>query len=429
MSHVRLGITRLGFVGILLRLTAATAGVAEPKTLTRFHDPVIVDTGILKGLSDHRTASYRLMRARAKLVEPIPFQFDARDDDGLIFSGVSTADGSVFDDDDELVFMAKDTGDRVDRAALPPESDESLQIEVFDPVDGSRGWAYLVHFPGQAPAASPVRYATFDVQANEAKATFYQLTYAPGRSFFTNMRIMPAGGGNGGRLMNRMKVRVRPTLSLLVTTWSPEFTEESFAVTIDGVKNGPVRAIRRVRQSLDLGEHFPQGPSGTVYTYYYLSSFTTPSVFSIPWIVLKALRDFEFEGVSDFGPQAMGMQYWDGANVQGLRFTGSTQAPVTDEDHDWWAVSGPPGTCLHAFVVPEQWRRWGIVRGTAFHDNASEGHTAGYNLLHMADLRSAGAYEMNLATTVLSHPFRPGDQVEPLRMLHDPLQIRVKPVE
>ena len=429
MTCVRHRVTPLAVAALLLRGTIVMAAAAEPKTLTRFHDPVVVKTAMLKGPSDRRTASYRLMRVRARVLEPIPFQFDARDDDELVLSGTTTADAPTFDDDDELVFMAKDSGDRIARGALPPASDGALEIELVDPADGSRGWAYLVHFPGEVPAPSPVRYATFDVQTNEAKALFYEMTYFPGRSFFTGMRIMPAGGGSGNRLMNRMKVRMRPTLSLLVTSWSPEFTEESFAVTIDGVKNGPVRAIRRVQQSLDLGEHFPQGPSGTVYTYYYFSSFTTPSVFSIPWIVLKALRDFEFEGVSDFGPQAIGMQYWDGANPRGMRFTGDTQPPLTDRDHDWWAVSGPPGTCLHAFVIPEQWRSWGIVRGTAFHDDAAGVHAAGYNLLHMTDLRSAGAYEMDLATIVLPRPFRPGDEVQPLQMLRDPLQVHVEPVE
>ncbi|HWP66864.1 MAG TPA: hypothetical protein VNO26_13210 [Candidatus Limnocylindria bacterium] len=218
----------------LLAAAAANASLRS-KTLTRFHDPVVVTTGLLGGVSDRRTASYRLMRARAGVVEPIPFQFDARDGDGeLRVSGVSEGDEAAFDDD-ELVFMAKDSGDRLTRHDLPPASDGALEIELFDPATGARGWAYLVHFPGDAPAPSPVRYATFDPQVNEARATFYEMMYFPGRSFFTGMRVMPEGGGSGERLMHRMRVRLQPTFSLLITTWSPEFTEESFTVTIDGV--------------------------------------------------------------------------------------------------------------------------------------------------------------------------------------------------
>lgn len=425
----------------LLGAPAARAAAGAPKTLTRFHDPVIVQTAMLHGLTDRHTARYRLYRMHGGAMEPIPFQFDARDEDGeLVFPAPTAGDEFSFDDNDEIVFMAKDTGGRVTREVLPAASDGALEIELTDPADGTRGWAYLVHFPDQPPPRSPARYATFDAKANEVNALFYRMTYFPGRNFFTDMRISPAGGGTGENLLTRMRVRMRPTLSLLLTSWSPEFTEESFAVTIDGVKNGPVRAVRRVRQSLDLGKFFPRAPSGTVYTYYYFSSFTTPSTFSIPWVVLKALRDFEFTGMDDFGPQALGMQYWDGANPEGLPFTGGTRPRVTDQDHDWWAVSGRAGTCLHAFVIPEQWRAWGIVRGTAFEDGARAAdlerlpsepaaHAAGYSLLHMTNLREPGAYEMNLAVIILPRPYQAGDEVQPLRMLTQPLRIQIGPVE
>jgi hypothetical protein len=43
---------------------------------------------------------------------PIPFQFDARGADGELVLSMDGAETEfVFDDDDELVFMAKDAGD------------------------------------------------------------------------------------------------------------------------------------------------------------------------------------------------------------------------------------------------------------------------------------------------------------------------------
>jgi hypothetical protein len=431
-------------VALLCEARGAAAASWSADSLGRFHDPVIVSTALLFDLKDHRTAHYRLYSAQSGAVVAIPFQFDARDERGELILGDSPDSDAQqdfsFDDNDELVFMAKDSGERIVLRALPPASDSAREIEITDPVSRQHGWVYLLHFTDDLPARSPLRYAHFDAETNEVQTPFYAITYAAGRSFFTGMHIKPAAGGSGANMLDRMKIRVNPTFSLLLTTWSPLFTEEDFAVQIDGVKNGPVRAIRRVRQSLDLGKLFPDMPGGTVYTYYYFSSFNTPSKFNIPWMVLKALRSFRFVGADDFRSNVIGMTYWDGANPQGLRYTGHDHAAVnTTQDHDWWAVGGPGGTCLHAFVIPKQWQEWGIKRGTVFSDDdaaidaegpeAERGsHMAGYSLLNMANIAQAGNYEMNMAVFILPRPYRPGDEAQPLAMLKQPLQVAVHAV-
>lgn len=422
-------------LGVVLIFTVATpASAQEAKTLTRLHDPVIVRTALLKELADHRTANYRLYSTQSGVLAPIPFQFDGRDDEGgLIFPDTEAEQEFIFDKNDELVFMAKDTGDRITPTLLPVESDRAMEIEVTDPVSGGRGWAYLLHFPVSPPPVSPIKYATFDPRANQARALFYTIDYYVGRNFFTGMRIHPTAGGTGDNILDRTKVRINPTFSLVMTTWSPLFTEEDMTTTIEGVKNGPVRAIRRVRQSLDLSQFIPAIPNGTTYTYFYFSSFVTPSKFTVPWLVLKLLHDFRFTGVSDFRKNALGTQYWDAANPQGLRFTGANHAFVkTTVDHDWHVVSGKAGTFLQAFLIPEQWSQWGIVRGTVFEDDDlaadREGpedeagiHAAGYSLMNMTRLRESGTYDMSMAVVFLPRLYQRGDEVEPLAMLKQPL--------
>lgn len=417
---------------------AAAASAPEVKTLTRFHDPVIVKTSLLTGLPTREIAGYRLYSAHQGVLSSIPFQFDERNHAGEIVFPDGGEGQVAFDENDELVFMVKDAGDRIALALLPTESDGALEIEVSDPVNGGRGWAYLLHFPGSPPPLSPVTYATFDPATTQARALFYTMDYYPGRNFFTGMRIHAAAGGTGENILDRMKLRINPTFSLGVTTWSPLFTEQDMTVTIDGVKNGPVRAIRRVRQSLDLSRYFPAIPNGTTYTYFYFSSFVTPSTFAVPWLVLKLLRDFRFTGVSDFRKNAVGMEYWDAANQQGLRFTGAGGAVVkTTKDHDWYVVSGKAGTHLQAFVIPDKWSQWGVVRGTVFQDDdracGCEGpedepgvHAAGYSLLNMTHLREPGDYDMNMAVIFLSRPYQRGDEIQPLAMLKQPLDIRAR---
>lgn len=427
----------------LVSLPAMVLAIPPPRgsseTLARLHDPVVVSTALLQGSGSTRTAQYRLYRVSPTGVSPVPYQFDARDEDGeIVFSDHASVEDS-FDDNDELVFMAKDTGDRGVARNFPAGTEGGFEIEAADPVTGDVGWVYLLRFRGEPPPPSPVVYAHYDTQTAQVRAKYYTIRYYPGSTFFTGMSIEPAAGGSGKNILDRMKLRVNPTLSLLFTTTSPLITEQDFQVRITGVKNGPVRAIRRVHQSIDLGKFFPNVPGGTTYTYYYFSSFMTPSKFSIPWLVLKSLRDFRFTGFSDFRRNVVGMTYWDGANPQGILLTGKGHPPLqTRKDHDWWAMGGRGGTCLHVFLIPPEWRKWGVTRGTVFVDDDAavdrEGpeaepgeHAAGYSLLHMTNIRHSGSYDLNLATIILPHLYRPGDEVQPLEMLKRPLHVTVRP--
>ena len=96
------------------------------KTLTRFHDPVIIETSALAGLDDQDTDHYRLYSAKLGELVPIPYQFDARDESGDVELAVGTA--MRFDDNDELVFMVKDSGDRIGIDSLPPHADAVMEI-------------------------------------------------------------------------------------------------------------------------------------------------------------------------------------------------------------------------------------------------------------------------------------------------------------
>ncbi len=426
-------------LGLPLLAAAAPSGPpgVETKSLGRLHDPVVVRTGLLPGATDRATGTYRLYAARDAKLEPIPFQFDQRGSDGeLTLSEDGTDADFTFDDDDELVFMAKDTGDRAVGRAMPPGGDAALELEVTDPSRGTHGWAYLVHFPADPPPRSPIRYVTFDTAGQEARAVSYQVTYSHDPSnFLAGVRIPPTAGGLGEDLIGRVMLRINPTFSLLLTTWHAAFTEQSFSVVPDGVKNGPVRAVRRVRQFLDLGRAFPEIPNGKVYTYYYFSSFATPTIFSIPWLALKTLRDFRFESIDQFGVREGDTRYWDAANPEGVSFGGGERPVAADDDHEWWAVSGSRGTFLHALIIPQQWRAWGIRRGIVFRDGAGApsdragDYGAGYSLLRMTNLRRAGAYEIDSVFVVMPRRYQPGDETEALAALRVPLRAEVRRAE
>ena len=276
---------------VALAATAAAQPIAT-RDLRRPHDPVVVRTDRLGALPDRRTAQYRVFASRDGRVVPIPFQFDPVDvDRRIVFTDGADA---RFDDDDELVLMATDVGDRVDAATLPAGGDAIVEIEARDR-GGAQGWAYLVHFADTPPPPSPERYVHFAPERNVAEAPWYSIHYAPPPSNHLDGLSVATRAGAAPAPRRRHPHAHRATFSLLLTTWSPIFTERSFTVTTDGVRNGPVRAIRRVRQALDLGRFFPELPNGMVQTFYYPSAVMTPSTFDIPSLVVAALRDFRFE--------------------------------------------------------------------------------------------------------------------------------------
>jgi hypothetical protein len=360
----------------------------------------------------------------------MPYQFDARDRSGDI--DVATPHDFVLDDNDELVFMAKDTGDQADRAMLAGAA--GLEIEINDPLDGGRGWAYLLPATASTGSSPQVAYVRYDADRNHATSDLYEVDYAAGRNFLTGLRVEPVAGGNGANLLRQTRMLGEPTFSLLFGDVRLSFTERNSIVRVDGIKNGWVRSVRRVHLSVDLGPLFPDLPTGTVYTLHYFSSFSTPTQMSVPWMALKVLRDFRFENVVEFSPADAPQRYWDPANPGGTPLTSdSAEEIVTNRDHEWWAVSGPSGSLLQVFILPPEWTAWGVTRGTVVQRpsapaaaSAQEFAGAGFTLRDMIRLRRSGSYQLLQSTIVLPHRYQPGDEDQALAMFHAPLQVRVQ---
>jgi hypothetical protein len=425
MLHRALHSRTIVVVALLAELVLPAWSGASP--LARFHDPVVVAVARLDGITGRDSAKLRLYRVRDGRYEPIPYQFDARSADGeLVVEG--PADFRL-DADDELVFMAKDAGERITGGMRPDGSDAAVEIEVAEPRGDGRAYAYLAAFT-TPPAVSFEPYVTYDAQAREARSAFYRVDYAADRNFFTGVRIPEGAGGNTANLLRQSRMRGSPTFSLLLTDVTLDFTEQNSLVQIEGVRTGAVRSVRRVKMSVDLGPLFPELPSGISYTYHYLTSYSTPTRVKFPWLMLQTLRDFRFESVLDFQPDVMPLRYHDSDHRDGIALSPDKPFEVrTTDDHDWWVHSGRAGTMLHALVIPQQWRDWGVVRGTVVRAGAGDDRAAGeqaaagYTLLNMTSLREAGAYDLLMASVVLPGGYAAGDEVGPMAMLNEPLVV------
>jgi hypothetical protein len=420
-------------LSFLFVLHAAKVFAGSAKTLTRFHDPVVISTPVLPGAMGTSTAAIALYRVRNGRLDAMPYQFDARDRSGNL--DVGTPQDFVLDDNDELVFMAKDTGDQADSATLGGAA--GLEIEVSDPLEGGRGWAYLLPATVATGASPMATYVRFDAERDRATAELYEIDYAKGLNFLTGLRVAPAAGGNGENLLRQTRMLGEPTFSLLFGDVRLSFTERNSIVQVMGIKNGSVRSVRRVQLSVDLGPLFPDLPTGTAYTLHYFSSFSTPTQMSVPWMALKVLRDFRFENVLEFSSTAAPERYWDANNRGGTALTADSVEEIeTNRDHDWWAVSGASGSLLQVFILPQEWTAWGVTRGAVVQrPHAAAGSLArqfagaGFTLRDMTQLQHSGSYQLLQSTIILPHRYQPGDEEQVLAMFHAPLQVRVQALE
>ncbi len=277
----------------------------------------------------------------------------------------------------------------------------------------------------------------FDQARNRATSDLYEVDYAEGLNFLTGLRVTPAAAGNSENLLRQTRMLGEPTFSLLFGDIRLAFTERNSIVRVDGIKNGWVRSVRRVHLSVDLGPLFPDLPTGTVYTLHYFSSFSTPTQMSVPWMALKALRDFRFENVFEFSDTSAPQRYWDAANPRGtLLNSGGEEAIATHRDHEWWAVSGASGSLLQVFILPPEWTTWGITRGSlvqraspAAESPQPASASAGFTLQDMIRLKHSGSYQLLQSTIVLARPYQPHDEDQILAMFHAPLEVRTHPLQ
>jgi hypothetical protein len=226
------------------------------RTLSRTMDAVIIPGEDLPGVAEHDISNFRLLSVRNGTVSPILFQIDQRDeDDQWVWDSSSGAERThddedpdqrqVFDDNDELVFIAGDVGDRITDnhpadSRLPTQMDFALEITVTDPVDGSRGWVYLVYYAKNPPALSDRRYVNYDKPNRAISADNYEFVLSE-----KHLAVMETLRLNGASILDRTKVRGEVELSVLFISTTIEFNEEEIGGYNEGYINGPVRLIKR----------------------------------------------------------------------------------------------------------------------------------------------------------------------------------------
>ena len=129
--------------------TAAAFTPLEEKSLKRYVDPLIIMGEYLSSMQGLPLAGLRLYAFRDQEFVPIPFQVDETTEEGDKVlpagpEGNPEMANYVIDPQDELLFMAFDSGDKVAFTDSPLNCRQYIEIEVNDPLNNGKGWVYLL---------------------------------------------------------------------------------------------------------------------------------------------------------------------------------------------------------------------------------------------------------------------------------------------
>ncbi|MDY6822525.1 MAG: hypothetical protein SWH68_01810 [Thermodesulfobacteriota bacterium] len=317
------------------------------KSLTRTLYPVIA-TGDQTDLCSAPISNYRLYAIKDGRMQPIPFQIDERHQNGeFVLTGgenpTTDEDEGIFDKNDELVFMARDTGDKLAAQDMLPDNIEAVaELEISDPVTGDTAWAYLIsfNFP-QEPLETD--YVSYKPTHQTISTPYYAAGFNPDHPAApSDYSFMKALNGSGEDFLDRAKIRVAMR-SMGITLHR---NEEDIKVKEIGYIDGPVRVVVYNQTTTPLFLGIPAS-STKQYTYYYPMNADFGFAVSFP---LKPGM-FRVEIIDDF-KDAIGWTFYNSNNPEGLMIDGETGPADKNLDRspwDWSVLSD--GT--HSF-----WSRW-----------------------------------------------------------------------
>ena len=182
---------------------------------------------------------------REKGFKTIPFQIDEKGSNNeYIFPEDKPEDDkfNIFSKNDELVIMVEDLGDEWNCQGGPECYLKGLQVEVTDPKDKGRGWAYIFAF-NVPPAANTKDYVEFKKDDLMIHTDNYRLRFYDKVPAFPDITaITKDGGGDNRNFLDKISIQFFGKVKF---GFSMNKTEQNIIAENTGVKDGMIRVIYR----------------------------------------------------------------------------------------------------------------------------------------------------------------------------------------
>ncbi len=276
---------------------------------------------------------------------PIPFQIDELD------PTISDTPDQLFDDNDELLFLAQDLGDKVTRGNwiddAGSKSNQRYEIEVVDSRDKTkRGWCYLYRSTTLTEQnKSQITYLSYDAAEDSVIGKYYVIGHRT-NWFPQTMLVTNEGKGDGKDFYDRTKLRIRaiPFAGVDLILDETKVLIKSPAY----IKQGPIRIQRRDSLKFDI-PNFEYSATFTRKFFPYYSNFSGNVELQSQWL-FKLLRmsydlDPRISGAKFFSGDSSGMNNKD-ITVDGISDAGTMNLALQSNSPNWTMVTGQFGTLL-----------------------------------------------------------------------------------
>jgi len=350
----------------------------ESKTLTRIYDPIVIEGKKLSSLLGSAIDRLSLMKWKEDKFLPIPFQIDEKLENGeyAFEQGEKAKKDSNpdFDANDELVFLAIDTGDRAPQKTYPEGAEKGLEIEIIDPLNKNRAWVYLFCFCQKAPR-SDFDYVRFEVDwKNKHKRVYSKDRFgyglimgSPTDAVYPDefMVVLPDGKVMPD-ILDRQKIRgVIKTKFLFDIDFKFDVLTRS---KLSAWTDGQVRIIYRSDGYLKLGFFKFSGKGYSIITYY-PNCLIWPMHIEVPFSLAPFIKDFELAGYMDYNENVIPAYVYSESNPSPPKIIldGKTTQQEKSLDYtsecSWILGYKDYGATFNRLIFPEEWK---MVKKTFF---------------------------------------------------------------
>jgi hypothetical protein len=148
---------------------------------------------------------------------------------------------AVFDENDLIVFMVQDTGERNEKPAKALGADSIAEVEIVDPLTGRKCWVYVARYhSSELPALSGIQYVHYLPAEHRVIGQEYEFRYSTSHNAVIDDLVV-----GGLPIFDRNKMRGTITAGIGFLNTDVEFNEESIQGHDVGYINGPVRVVKR----------------------------------------------------------------------------------------------------------------------------------------------------------------------------------------
>lgn len=284
---------------------------------------------------------------------PVPFQFDQKDDSTHYWL---PAPNDTLDENDELVFMAKDMGDRASDGSIWIDDLDSrnfnrVEISASDSLSGKMGWIYLYRSKNMLPVATET-YVGYKAGKTDAFAdTVFGQTYIEGHNKKCISDYWVCTRANGVDILDRQKMQINliayvfGTIPVALTIRENALEDPTTIIHLK-TKIGPVRLVREVFWRVNIGFGYPPFDF-SLPLMYYANSVESGGISG----TLKESNHVNLIRQSfDLNPNASGMKLYNPYNQGGITIDGTgnsegvVDAVLDAPNVNWWMVTGNQGT-------------------------------------------------------------------------------------